>query len=216
MTIDEVYKFVNFVSNKVQSGGTITATNFNLLAQRAQIQAIENDFSLFLKTKSVSEFLADFIKSTSIIIATNGRANYPSDFSHVVDMKYYYVRPDGTGVFVPVSEIENEQFSAIESSQLNKPTKRFPKYVEFASYLEFLPRNLALVTLDYVKVPASPVWAYTIQNGVQVYDPSNSVQFEASDFGMNRIIAIILSLVGINIREGDLVQYAQLYKQENQ
>lgn len=216
MTIDEVYRFVNFVSNKVQSGGTITSSNFNLLAQRAQIQAIENDFSIFLKTKSVSEFLASFIKSTSLIVSSNGRANYPSDFSHVVDMKYYYVRPDNSGVFIPIMEIENEQFSSIESSQLNKPSKRFPKYAEFSSYFELLPRNLSLVTLDYIRVPQAPIWAYTIQNNVQVYDPSSSVQFEAPDFAMNRIIAIILSLVGINIRETELVQYSQLYKQENQ
>ena len=40
MTIDEVYRLVNYVANKTQSGNTFTPAQFNLIAKMAQLVPI--------------------------------------------------------------------------------------------------------------------------------------------------------------------------------
>lgn len=198
--------------NKVQSGNAVTPTQFNLLADQAQMLCFEEDRLIFLKTGESSDFLDWFLQN--IIINPNiltGYAPYPVDFQHTAGVRCYY-----NGVERPVELCENKAWGETQASELFNPTRIFPNYTEFNGEYRFLPRDIGIVMLDYWKRPTAPVWNYTIVNNVPVYNPSGSVDFDWEFFAFNRIMAVYLQLVGINLQSQPLLQFAAQFKQEAQ
>jgi hypothetical protein len=203
--------FVEAISNKSQSGNTVTVSEFEIFCHQAQMQVFEKDRLTFLKTGDSSDFLDWFLKSTTINPSTlTGYAPYPKDFQHTAGVRAYYNKIER-----PVELVENKAWGEVQASKLFPPTRLFPKYTEFASEYRFLPKNIGIVMLDYWKEPVKPVWGWTIVNNNQVYDPSTSVDFEWADFATNQIASVYLSLIGCNLKDKELEGFSQQFKAEN-
>jgi len=199
-----------FISNKSQSGNTVTPSQFSLIADQAQLLAFEQDRLIFLKTGESSDYLNWFLKNTIINPSSaTGYANYPLGFQHTAGVRCYY-----NGRERPVELVENKAWGEVQASELMKPTRLFPKYTEFLGEYRFLPRNIGIVMLDYWVRPIVPVWAYTIVNNVPVYNPIGSVDFEWEAFSFNRIISIYLQIIGCNLKDKELSVFASEFKSE--
>lgn len=205
--------FVEFVSNKVQSGNAVSPSQFNEVADRSQMQLFEKDYETFIQTKNVSDFLKTFLKNKTTTVPLTGELSNPSDLQHIASIRSYYVKETG-GVEVPVEEVRNESWGAISTSELLPATKRFPKYSKFGAVIRFAPKNVGIIMLDYFKKPTAPVWGYTTANSRPVYDPNTSTNFEWDEFAINNVAAIYLSLIGVNLKDNELAVFAQQYKQE--
>lgn len=214
VSIDKFKQFVEFVSNKVQVGNSVTITQFNELANRAQMQLFEKDRQIFLTNQETSDYLELFLKSIVVSVPPSGNVPYPADFQHTASMRAYYYRPDGKSVEVPVDPVKNRDWGQIYASQLNPGTKRFPKYTEFRKEYRVLPKDIGIIMIDYFKTPIPPVWNYTVASGRPVYDPTGSVDFEWDEFAFNNVAAMYLSLIGINLKDGDLLSFSEMYKKE--
>ena len=213
--INNFKTFVEFCSGKVQSGNTVTTPQFNELCNQAQLQIFEKDRLIFLKTQESSDFLDWFLKN--LVLNPNpstGFLPYPPDFQHTSAVRSYYVKPNQTSFEVKVDLVKNTDWGTISSSQLQKPTKRFPKYTEFKDEYRFLPKDIGIVMLDYYKTPVAPVWGYTIVNNQELYDPTTSTDFEFADFATNEVAAVYLGYIGINLLEPELEQFAEMQKKE--
>lgn len=57
------------------------------------------------------------------------------------------------------------------------------------------------IRIDYLKTPNKVNWAYTIQNGVPVYDPINSVNFEWGELMIDRLIQRMDSIYSRNVSD---------------
>lgn len=213
--IDEFKRFVEFVSNKVQTGNTITPTQFNEVANRAQMQIFERDYKRFLMDKGTSNFLNAFLKNKTIVISPIGEGNVPADYEHTSSMRFYYVKPGGKSAEVPITEEDNFDFGKLQISQLFVPEKRFPKFSQFAKIFRFLPRDLGIAQLDYFSTPVKPFWAYTIVSNAPVYNPSGSINFAWDDFATNEVAAVYLALIGCNLKDGELSAFAEMFKAQN-
>lgn len=215
MNIDSVFKFVNFISNKVQSG-TVQPANFNLMAARAQMELYEKEVKVWQDSQQITDSMKTFLKNTILNpVSTTGKANYPGDYVHTSTARSYYVRTNGNSVEVPVKEVDNDEYGQAMVSEVAPPTKRFPVCTYYDTYIQFLPKDIGFVFLDYFRLPATPVWAYTIINARPVYDPAASTDIEFPDQDFNEIVFIITSYLGINIRENQLIQYSEMMKQES-
>ncbi len=203
--------FVEFVSNKTQQGNAVTPTQFNLVANQAQLQLMEKDYETFLQTKNISNFLKTFLRNTVLNVPVNGELSYPSDFQHLSDLRKYYIQ-NGKGIEIPVEGVRDEAWGDMQRSQLFAPILEFPKYSEFSNVIRFLPKNVGIIMMDYFKTPVVPIWAYTIVNNEAVYNPSTSVNFEWDSFALNNIAAIYLSLIGCNLKDTELAQFSEMYK----
>jgi hypothetical protein len=206
--------FTEFVSNKAQSGNTISPSQFNAVSNRAQMQVFEKDFETYLQTGDISEYLKTFLKNQTTMVPISGTFPYPSDWEHASSIRSYLVRPDGGSTEVPVVEVKNSSWGAISTSQLQVPSKRFPKYSEFGNGIRFLPKSIGSVMIDYFKTPVVPVWGFTTVSGRPVYDSSTSTDFEWDQFSFNNIAAVYLSLIGINLKDSELSQFSEMYKQQ--
>lgn len=213
VNINEFKTYVEYLMNKAQAGNTLTIPQFNQLCFQATMQKFEADFQTFLATEDVSEFLKTYFKNAVVSVPLTGEISYPSDFQHLSSMRKYYVPPGESGRFIQIDEVKNVAWGFIQQSPLQTPTLRFPKYSEFATVIRFLPRNIGIIEMDYFRIPVQPVWGYTILSSRPVYSSVTSTDFEWDEYSTNEIAAIFLNLIGINLKDGEIVAWSKEYKE---
>ena len=213
MNINEAFEFLNFISNKNQSG-EVSPSEFTRMASRAQWEFFSREYEKWQQTQDITDELAVFLKSWATAVSTTGQLTYPSDYQHAISIRHYYVKNNNTGIQVPVKEVDNSQYGDYLQSEIVTPTLRFPIWTTYNDYMQFEPKNIGLVTFDYFRTPIDPLWAYTTVNNRPVYDPINSIDWELPSQTHNELVMMMLSYLGMNLRMPDLVQFSELQKQE--
>lgn len=205
-----------FIANKAQVGGTVSPSQFNMLANRAQMMKFEKDRNIFNQTGEISYFLDTFLNTVTAAVPGTGLCPYPTGYIQAASIRYIYSPPTGSAVQVPVQEISNKDWGMQNASQLKANSLEFPKYSEFPVNLRFLPITIASVIIDYFKLPVEPVWGYTVSvSGRPVYDAGTSTNFEWDDYSTDEIAGNYLSLIGCNLKDTELAQFSEMYKAQN-
>jgi len=215
VNINDFKNFCEFVSNKEQSGNSVTISQFNEVANRAQLQVFEKDRAVFVKEQVASDYLKTFLKRkiyNGPFVA--GEFTLPTDYQHTNSLRSYHVKKDGKAIEVEVLEVKNADWGEITASSLYEATSRFPKFSEFKDIVRILPTDVGTVTLEYFSTPTAPSWEFTTVNGRPVYDAGASTDFEWDDFAFNNVAAYYLSLIGVNLKDTELANFTQMYKQE--
>ena len=205
---------VEFIMNKSQSGNSYKPSQFNDVCQMAQMQLFEKDYQTFVNTEHISDYLNVFIKYKVGSVPSSGEYILPNDAQHLLSVRKYYVRPNGKSVMIQVKAIDNVAWGLFQISSLREPTARFPKYTEKADKLFFAPKNIGIIEVDYLKTPVTPIWGFTIVNNRPQYNPSTSTNFEWSEHSVNHVASIFLSLVGCNLKDNQLSQFSEMYKEQ--
>jgi hypothetical protein len=236
MTIDEAFKLYRFIVNTVQSG-KITPEQFNLSAVRAQLAWFNYHYRSYQKTQEITDSLAPFVQTSTISIDTDGKSTKPDGTSikdtvtgsvlpqyfHALAFRFNHVVQDlsdcdnltYTTREVPVRMIDEDKLAGYLSGEIMKPSLRFPIVTQYSNFFQFHPKNLQRSYFSYLRKALEPKWAYTKDaNGRPVYDPVNSVGFDAPDHEQEDIILRMCEYAGINLREGQLEAYAQRAIQE--
>jgi len=217
MTINEARTFLNLLSNKTQSGGFNT-TQFNLAAQRAQMEEFNAGIKKWQETQVVTEAIKSFLKNVTLA-SNDGRLSLPTDYAYYSSLRTRYIQRNSAtnsiSFDIEVPEIDNGKWGASLSSQVAPPTRRFPKCSFFSNYLEIRPTEIQFVEMDYFRVPKNPIWNFTIVNNREVFNPIGSVSFEMDDLFHNDIVFRMASYLGINLSFPQFVQYAEAQKQNN-
>ena len=230
MTINEAYKFVQFVSNKNQRGN-IKPDDFNLIAERAQIDLFmqrygnpaQYQYGLpkprigWQMTQKITDDIKPFLKKTSFML-TGGQFSLPSDYVHLSSARGSFIMNKDCGQdpsveTTAVDVLNDNELSLRLSSFIDAPSKRYPVMVFYDTYCQVYPTDMQSIVITYIRKPNKPVWAYTVTNNNAVYDAGNSVDFEMPDDTHNEICYRILSYLGVNLRDGELTQYAEKMKQ---
>lgn len=216
MNINEVKLYFEALINKDQSGNTITPTQFNLFAQRAQMELFEQLYKNFESTQEITDSMHEFLVPGLLNVdQVTGRAPYPSDYIHTASIRKAYYK-NNILTERPVKQVKNADWATTLSSNIVTPTAKRPVMTYYSAYMQFAPKNVGGILLDYFKKPADPKWAFTMTAGRPVYDSANSVDFQMPDNTLNEIVFMMASYMGINLRENDLIQYSELQKQKQQ
>jgi hypothetical protein len=223
MTIDQVYKFVDFIIKKSNAGGYLSPEEFNLIINRAQIQYFnklygnQNDYRYdrpvpkiaYAITEKISNSLSPFLSdSTSLTIDSAGKVDIPSDLFQTVSLTHTI-----DGVEYEITRVEQDRIANNLSSYYDAPTADYPIYAQLRTKFQFYPKDLGTASLFYLKKPTDMVWAYTTVAGRPVYNSGSSVQPLWKDMDMNEIIYIALSYIGVNLKDQEVSQFAQLKTQ---
>jgi len=223
MTIDEVYKFINFIVKKSNAGGYVTPSEFNLLINRAQIQYFnklygnQNDYRYdrpvpkisYAVTEKISNSLSPFLSDkTTVTIDANGQCTTPTDMIQMVA-----VTKEVSGKEYEITRVEQDRVANNLSSYYDAPDTEFPIYAQLRTKLQFYPKTLASASVIYLKKPTNMAWAFTTVSGRYVYDPLLSVQPLWSDVDMNEVMYIALSYIGVNLKDQEVSQFANIKTQ---
>jgi hypothetical protein len=165
------------------------------------------------KMKQVEEDLAVFSKSATISL-TVGVGAKPSDLARVISID----TTSSPSKAVPVVYDEVNWENVLRST-LSAPTASFPAAL-LTNQIEVAPTSIASVKLRYYKQPeglnpstgartaSQPRFGYTVVAGKEVYSAANSVDFELPEHYFADIVVEIAKMIGVNLRDTDVYNYA--------
>jgi hypothetical protein len=223
MNINQAHQFIDFLVRQSNSGVYLSPTEQDLILNRAQTQYFnklygnQNDYRYdrpvpkisYAITEKISRSLAPFLSDpTALVIDGNGQVNTPTDLYQTVSVTHTV-----SGVDYEVTRVEQDRVSNNLTSSIEAPDAKYPIYTQLRTKLQFYPKNLATATIVYLKKPIDMVWGYTLVNGVPVYNSATSVQPVWEDMDMNEVIYLALSYAGLNIKDADVSQFANVKTQ---
>lgn len=235
MTVDDIYKTVNFLANKHQSKA-ISPEEFNLALQLVNLEFFKEKYGLpeeyrpgvhlprqaWQMTQKITDDLSFLLLSASITIDADGMGTLPTNYVHHSSTAFKYVlnaEECGSGqqpgvCLVPIEVIMDDEWNTRLCDSIMEPTLRYPVMRFFGKTIEVAPKKLGTIEMKYLALPQTPERRFTFTNDDDVYDANLSTQLQWPEQTHPDFISRILVYVGINIREYDIVNFAQLRKQQ--
>ena len=221
MNVNDMYRICQFAVNKAQNG-YLTPSEFNLTINQAQVSY--QDYLLgefqqyqygrpqarvnYSQNENIRQRLSPLITEAPLTInGTSGEAAYPSDYIQVDAVR--------TNTFDRVRYVQQDSLYSYYNSQID-PIENNPIYLLEPTGFQFYPKTLGSAVLTYVKDAPQIVWAYTLVSGRPVYDSAASVQPVWDNVDLLEIIARALKLIGLNLKDGQVEQYANQVTQTGQ
>jgi len=219
VNINTVYQRVLAVLNKEQRG-YVTPQEFNLFANQAQLDLFEqyfydiNQFGRIPGNETEYSDMVDLLEkklaifeTSADLVASAGKFTLPSDMYKLGAILYNNIE---------VERITPKEWIYINQSPLTTPSNARPIYKTAGTNLIEAKGTATLtsgVSAQYVKKPATVIWAHKTLFNEPLYDPTNSVNFELDVSEETELVIKILELCGILIK--DLGLY-QIFDKEDQ
>jgi hypothetical protein len=219
VSIDTVYQKVLAILNKEQRG-YVTPQEFNLFANRAQLDLFEqyfydinqfgrmhgNDTEYSDMLNILNEKINIFETTASLTYNTN-HFDLPTDMYRLGTIIYSNTTTDNFGVQtteqIEAERINKNELLYINSSSLTKPINTRPIFTSDTNGLNVYGASelITNVSCNYIKKPATPNWAYQIVFGEPLYDAANSVNFELHPSDETELVTKILESAGLLIKD---------------
>lgn len=229
-TLWEQWELVNYIANKDFGGSVISPDTFNRLIKIVNMDlfkikmGLPEDYqpgspisrqSIDLNSRLTSEtkFLKEFAPNSTV---TNGVLDYPSGLFDIEDIRYNYQRNiDGSPTVIPkpVERLTEAEYSDRAGNYTKQPTLENPVCIFRDNGVAIYPAAIDSVDLSYVRYPNEPVFDYDLSPGY-ITDGGASVNYEWGDHLFMDLTRMILGYVGINLREEQVQQYAEMHKQQ--
>lgn len=231
MTIDEVYKIVGYLVDKYQ-GTYVSPEDFNMIINMAQNQYIEsivdgtgninsnnrNTPEGLITNSAISDKLSKFYVESTLGV-TAGLAGKPASMWTATSLR--------TSANRPIKKVFDDNLSTHLTNPIDAPTTTDPIYMEVSNGFRFYPSTVSAPILGYIRTPNKMVWAYyddlvhlpqgvAVPSGKTLIPTTGSVNPEWGDADMNEIIYIAIGLIGINLKDADLIRASQTIKNEGQ
>ena len=120
---------------------------------------------------------------------------------------------------LPIQELErvgSSELYHLLSSNLTKPTSKYPIYTYKNNYLNVYPTSIQSgISVNYLRKPIPPIWNFTGTNQY-VFSAISSNNFELHNSEQTEVILKILLYAGVVIRDPEIIQVAasQVQSQE--
>lgn len=205
--ISDIHTFINFLTGKGQTGYH-SPEEIDNAVHEASLNIFNQLVDQFEQTKVISDDLSPFmIGPSALTVDGSGQATKPADYKHWIALT------EGTSGYA-VDVVDHGMLAGRRNDPLCPPAAGYGICTFYNTVIQFYPITLSNVKITYFKTPVKPEWAYTIVSSRFVYDDTNSVDIEWKENIHPELRAKSLEYLGINLREGDLVQFSQIKKQE--
>ncbi len=230
VNVDTVYQKVLTLANKEQRG-YITPQEFNLMADKAQLEIVENYFhtlkTAYHKIKSQTEISdgvemimekLSYLRSvdTTISISAASEAALPNCYK----IATVYIDDDdsNTSLEVEVEEVDRRRLLEMLQNPLTNPTTKRPVYIRVSNdnpddnliKIKIFPDSSSIgsCTVDFYRKPNRPNWGYVVVNQKALYNFNTSQQFQLHPSEEETLVTKILQLAGVTIEKLELTQVA--------
>ena len=239
ISVDKVYRKVLAILNK-EARGFLTPDEFNKIGSQVQLDLLDkafHDYTRAVAKESIGrggQGYADIPKkiqdridpfyATGTVTLTNGTGALPTvtvnnyTRSNVYNIIRVYSEDTcyTPSVFTDVERVEKAKLSFLLSSPLTTPSTTFPIYYISGSNISVNPTSISSVGMDYIAIPADPIWAYTTDSygsytystapGSTVTPTTGKVDFELHSSSEVDLILGILRYSGVIIKDPTIVQ----------
>lgn len=225
-----IYNLVRFILNEDESGNAITPDNFSDLMQVCSLELTRQAFKLYEEGQELTDAIERF-KDDEDLTFTSGEAGLPAD---------YYRKSFMLAGGKWVDFVSDYEFGYRPTKYLTAPSADHPIARLAGGNVEILPNTITAATLYYLRRPNEPFFDYYYDSdGRMVYFPaadsphtlgageigregqaatteitSSDVELDWNDNEKLIIVGMICSKAGANLKEGQVMEYAELYKQQ--
>ena len=231
VNINTVYQRVLTIANKEQRG-YITPTEFNILANQAQMDIFEQyfyDLNQYHRVSSINETIY-----TDTVDILQEKIDHFEKFRQAVDMSngggvgilpdYYRMGAlyfKKAGRYYEIENVEQNEHHIYLGSPLTAPTATRPIYVRFSTpgdnqqnreqRIQIYPETITSnVQCNFIARPSTVRWGYTVVNDKALYNPAAAytTHFELHESEETDLVFKILALAGVVIKDQVLLQTA--------
>lgn len=233
MSLFEMYNVIELIVNKDFSGNIITPERFNELIKVVNIDLFRKKYGLpeqyqpgrpvpkeyveiTLKNMDDLKIFKKFLSGTPV---ASGVLPYPSDYAHRDEILYNFTKNiNGTETALPksVEIVRESQASERRGNYTKQPTIQNPIGVVKSDGIYIYPTSITAVDFSYYRWPEDPEFAHILGDGFITYDSANSTEFEWPEDEHMTLVTMMLSYIGINLREADIFQYSEMRKQKGE
>lgn len=233
VNVDTVYQKVLAMANKEQRG-YITPQEFNLFADKAQMEIFEHYFHDLKTAQHKRKNETSYSDEVDIILEKlqvfkqedNGMsfavaANTSLLNLGVLNPAIYRLNAisthdieEDTGSIVNArefTELNKKEILQAERNPLTAPTTDRPVFVrEGSNIIRVYPTfaEQATVSLYFWRKPVTPNWGYVVVSGEALYNVNTSVNFQLHPSEEEPLVTRILAIAGIAIKSMELAQAA--------
>lgn len=237
----QIHDLIKFIGNKDFNGNFYKPDHFNLTIEAVNIDyfklkhGLPEDYQLGAASARFAEMQAGRIVPRQYVDATqklsddlrkfkeaalnqsvvDGKFLIPTNYVHCLAISYNYSRTiDGEVKTLsrPVEILTEDQWADRMGNWIKKPTTKRPIAIIRQTHIYIEPSTINAVDWYYLRLPVKPVFAYTVVKDELVYDVGNSTEFEWPAVNHMDLVRLLLSYLGINLREQQLIQYAEMQK----
>lgn len=207
--INDLYNLALYIVRK-NRGVYITPSEFCSALDEGQMEVFEYFFVQYGLNQNVHDALSNFKVRVQFTSLSDGTVVFNDDYLHLL-----------AGVFTvtgstinPVRFVSSDELPDALTGQLRPVTLSSPIAVDNAGGFYLYPQSQQIGFYTYLRRPKTPVLAFTQVNRTLTYDPYSSIQLEFTDAYSNNILARALKLMGVNMDEAGIEQFAQLQTQQ--
>lgn len=216
MTVDECYRFLQFITRKNQSV-SLTPSEFNTVFNSAQKTWFDFLLGKIIiaphialgQNERIAERLKPFKVAEEPISTVNQIAPYPQGFHALTNMVN-----DATGQslsYIDDTKLYGRLNSAIDPIEEANPGV----FTNTDEGWRIWPSQIDAVRVSYYTLPHAVSWSYVPDDrGRPVYDSINSQDPQWDDLSNEEILARCCTLLGISFQSPQLVQFGQAAKQQ--
>lgn len=211
--IEDIHKLYNLLAGK-NIATKQPPERIDQVLYEVTIGIFNDHYNHYVKTQKISDYMLPF-KRVKTLTLTAGKATITAElnYAHSRGVKL----PDGTKVDV----VEDKFWAGRVKSKVDPPSASRPicrientEADATIKQIELVPSTITSIQLYYFKIPAKAKYAYTPSGNRYIYDENNSIDSEFSPLLFPQIAMKVLSRFGINLREQQVIQYAEAMKQQ--
>ena len=211
VNIDTVYQRVLALANKEQRG-YITPQEFNLFANQAQMDIFEQYFydraqfgrlpgnkTMYADPIDILEEKIEIFHNSTSLTSNSNIFTLPSDL-------YRLARVNNPENSATIEKLTHQKFTTARNSPLTAPTISRPIYYVKGNQVIVNPNTIENINIDYIKIPTKVEWNGFDAGANQLYNETNSVNFELHISEEPNLVLNILKLAGIAMKDPSLYQ----------
>ena len=211
--IFDLYNLADYIVRK-ERGAFLGFSEFTDAMNYGQLEAYQLYFSAYGVNQTIHDALLPFKVRTQFTSATDGTVTFPSNYLHLLGGVFTV-----TGSTVnKVRFVSQDELPDALTAQLRAVSTSAPVATDISNGFYLYPQVQQTGFYSYMRLPIAPVLAVTLSgtDGRTVtYDPTNSVQIEFSDIYCNNILSRALKIIGVNMDEEGIEQFAQSQSQQS-
>lgn len=216
MNLQQVFNYLNFFINKY-TGSFYTITELEQVLDRGQMAYYSDIKAKYATSQLVKEILSPFRSSYNFTTQVSGYVIVPdTTYLDLLDIQIYFSVSNRT-VYAPVKLVNEDERANRLNSQVDPVTTTSPIGEQTTTKtFRLYPAGTYNGNVTYLRRPVAPVFGYSVLSGrVIVYDSATSTQLEWRETEIVPIILKSLQSIGINLRDGEISQFAEAKTMEN-
>lgn len=217
MTIADFHDYLDFYIDKY-SGAYYSPEEKDSIIHSGSVELFADLLPLYAINQDVKDALAPFKSKYTFGTGdtASGLVTVPANnnYQKLAGLQISFTE-NGATRYKPVKILNDDELAKRLNSQTNPVNATNPVGEETAlGVFQLYPKVAFTGEVRFLRTPVAPVFAYTAPDRVPVYNSVGSTQLEWRVTEHRRLLMKALSTLGINLADGDVVNYAELKQKQ--